>query len=74
MRTENTNGYTKPSLKKSISEKLHILRDFCIVDDGNKREYKGILLDAVAKYPNRDYEVVLDQAVATIIDKYFNKE
>lgn len=74
MRTENTTSYTKPTLKQAVSEKLRILRDFCIVDDKNKREYKGILLDAVAKYPNRDYEIVLDQITAKLLTERFDKE
>ena len=74
MKLNGTNVYTKPTLKQAVNEKLRILRDFCIVDDKNKREYKGILLEAVSKYPNRDYEVVLDQAVAKILTERFNKE
>lgn len=74
MRTENTRGYTKPTLKQAVNNKLKVLRDFYIVDDRNKKKYKGILLDAVAKYPDRDYEIVLDQAAAKILNQHFNKE
>ena len=51
----------KPTLKEAVKAKLRVLRDFYIVDSSNKNEYKQILLDEVAKYPNRDYEIVLDQ-------------
>lgn len=74
MRLENTHGYRKPSIKQAVNSKLKVLRDFYIVDDKNKTEYRQMLLDAVAKYPDRDYEIVLDQAAAKILNRHFNKE
>ena len=74
MRLECPNGYRKPSLKQAVSSKMRVLRDFYIVDDKNKNEYKKILLNAVAKYPNRDYEIVLDQTAAKIISERFDVE
>lgn len=74
MKLEHPNGYRKPSLKQAVSGKLQVLRDFYIVDDRNRKKFKQILLDAVAKYPNRDYEIVLDQTAAQIISDYLDNK
>ena len=73
MRLECPNGYRKPSLKQAVNGKLRVLSDFYIVyNDETRRKYKRILLDKVAEYPNRDYEVVLDQAATQIISDYLD--
>lgn len=60
----------KPSLKAVIRSKLKVLSEFCIIDPEDKMEvyeYKQRMYDEVAKYPNRDYEIVLDQFTTGII-------
>ena len=63
-------GHGKPSLKQAVNSKLKILEEFFVYDceDAKARDqYKKKLLDEVAKYPNRDYEIVLDQIGTQII-------
>lgn len=72
MRLERTihNGEHKPSLKQAISNKLRVLQEFCVFYEDDveaKDKYERKLLDAVARFPNRDYEIVLDQVGTQIV-------
>lgn len=69
MKVLNAGFDRKPTPKQAVNEKLRVLRDFYIVDDTNKKEYKKLLLDEVAKYPHRDPEIVLDQLASILIMK-----
>lgn len=54
--------------ERAIREKLGVLRDFYIVDDGNESEYRDILQKAIDARPNGDVEMILDRTARKLID------
>lgn len=67
MRLPKSESDYKPTFKQALKNKIRVLRDFYIVDDDNEEEYRNLLIDAVAKYPGRDYELILDKTATAII-------
>lgn len=68
-------GHYKPSINQAVKNKLKVLQEFHVFykDDSKAREkFEQMLLDAVARYPNRDYEIVIDQIGTQIIMDSFS--
>lgn len=57
------------TLSQAVSEKLKVLREFCVVDYKNERQIKNQLLAAVKAEPNKDFDIVLDRVARSMIDK-----
>lgn len=58
--------------KKAVEEKMLVLEEFCIVDKNNEREIRAMLWEAIHKYPNRDFDIVLDQVAKALISEKLN--
>ena len=66
------------SLKTLINHKMKVLREFCVVDDDNEKEIKKYLQDylelTMMTCPNRDPQVILDQAARPLIQQKFRED
>ena len=58
--------------KTLVSRKMKVLKEFYIVDEENKNEIRAYLEEALRKYPERDPEIVLDQAASLLIQRKLN--
>lgn len=65
--------FTRRERRSAVSDKLKVLKDFCIVDDDNKDKYRKVLTkavdDAMANNPEVDIFAVLDRVTHDIIKK-----
>ena len=65
--------FTRRERRSAVSDKLKVLKDFCIVDDDNKDKYRKVLTkavdDAMANNPEVDIFAVLDSVTHDIIKK-----
>ena len=72
-----TNKY-RGSLKTLVNHKMKVLREFYVVDDSNEKEIKKYLKDYLDRMmiecPNRDPQVILDQAARPLIQKKFRED
>ena len=50
-----------------IHKKIKLLKDFTVVSKDNEEEIKGMLYEAVKKYPNRSHEVIIDDVARHLI-------
>ena len=50
-----------------IHKKIKPLKDFTVVNKDNEEEIKGMLYEAVEKYPNRNHEVIVDAVARHLI-------
>ena len=53
---------------RAITEKLGVLRDFCVVNDNNEEEYRSILKKAIDARPGGDIYLALDRVARKLID------
>ena len=56
-----------------IHKKIKLLKDFTVVDEDNEEEIKGMLYEAVEKYPNRNHEVIVDAVARYLIKQRLNE-
>lgn len=65
--------FTRRERRSAVADKLKVLADFCIVDEGNKATYGSYLKravdDAIANNPKCDIFAVLDRVTHDIIKK-----
>lgn len=60
------------TVEKAIEEKMKVLEEFYVVDKNNEREIRAMLWEAIHKYPNRDFDIVLDQVAKALISEKLN--
>ena len=59
----------KSPIDTYIHKKIKLLKDFTVANEDNEEEIKGMLYEAVEKYPNRNYEVIVDAVARHLIKK-----
>jgi hypothetical protein len=57
------------TVEKAVEEKMLVLEEFCVVDKNNESQIKAMLWEAIHKYPNRDFDIVLDQVAKMLISE-----
>ena len=67
MAIQKTNKSKKSPVDTYIHKKIKLLKDFTVVNEDNEEEIKGMLYEAVEKYPNRNYEVIIDAVARHLI-------
>lgn len=69
MAIQKTTKSKKSPIDTYIHKKIKLLKDFTVVNEDNEEEIKGILYDAVKKYPNRNHEIIIDAVARHLIKK-----
>ena len=69
MAIQKTTKGKKSPVDTYIHKKIKLLKDFTVVDEDNEEEIKGMLYDAVKKYPNRNHEIIIDAVARNLIKK-----
>ena len=67
MAIQRTTKSKKSPVDTYIHKKIKLLKDFTVVNEDNEEEIKGMLYEAVEKYPNRNYEVIIDAVARHLI-------
>lgn len=62
-------AYKKPTKEEAVKAKMKVLKEFHVVNKRNAAEIETYLWSEIAKHSTRDYEIVLDQAAHTLIDR-----
>ena len=66
---QKTTKSKKSPVDTYIHKKIKLLKDFTVVNEDNEEEIKGMLYDAVKKYPNRNHEIIIDAVARHLIKK-----
>lgn len=73
MATQKTTKSKKSPVDTYIHKKIKLLKDFTVVSKDNEEEIKGMLYEAVEKYPNRNHEIIVDAVARRLIKQKLNE-